>query len=35
MGKQIEERGFRFVRSVRHPLPSGRAFWMGLFERLS
>jgi len=34
LGKQIEGRGFRFVRSVRHPLPSGKAFWMGLFERL-
>jgi SAM-dependent methyltransferase len=32
--REIEVRGFRFVRSVRRPLPSGTAFWMGLFERL-
>ena len=32
--RQIEARGFRFVRSVRRPLASGKAFWMGLFERL-
>ena len=31
--QEIEGRGFRFVRSVERPLPSGKAFWMGLFER--
>ena len=32
--QKIEGRGFRFVRSVRRPLASGKAFWMGLFERV-
>jgi hypothetical protein len=31
--RKIEGRGFRFVRSVRRALPSGKAFWMGIFER--
>ena len=30
----IEGRGFRFVRSVRHPLPSGKSFWHGFFEKV-
>jgi hypothetical protein len=33
LGRQLEARGFRFVRSVRRPVASGKAFWMGLFER--
>ena len=31
--RQVEGRGFRFVRSVDRPLASGKAFWMGLFQR--
>jgi len=33
LSREVEGRGFRFVRSMRHPLPSGKAFWLGLFER--
>jgi len=34
LGRQIEDRGFRLVHSVRRPVASDKAFWMGLFERL-
>jgi hypothetical protein len=34
LSKDIESRGFRVVRSMRRALPSGKAFWMGLFEKL-
>ena len=29
--REIEARGFRLVQSVRRSLPSGKAFWMGIF----
>jgi len=29
--QQIEGKGFRLERSVRRPLASGKAFWMGIF----
>lgn len=31
LSQQIEVRGFRLVQSVRRSLPSGKAFWMGIF----
>jgi SAM-dependent methyltransferase len=33
LSREIEGRGFRLVRQLRRPLASGKAFWMGLFER--
>lgn len=33
LGRELERRGFHFVRSVQRPVASGKAFWMGLFRR--
>jgi hypothetical protein len=33
-GRQLTSRGFRLVRSVDRPVASGKALWMGLFEKL-
>jgi hypothetical protein len=31
----IEARGFRLEREERYPLPASKAFWMGIFARIS
>jgi hypothetical protein len=33
LGRELEGRGFHIVQSLRQPVASGKAFWMGLFER--